>query len=90
MSELPKTEPEDLLAADADAEDIRRMAVSYVEEAFAAADYDGIDADAVAHAALFTAFRELVETYGEEATAVFAEALPAKIKSGAYTICTRH
>lgn len=78
------------MTTDRDSEDIRRMAVSYVEEAFAAAGYDGIDPDAVAHAALFTAFRELVETYGEDATAVFAETLSAKIKAGAYTIRTRH
>ncbi len=90
MSEMPKPGVEALLKPDRETEDIRRMAVSYVEEAFAAADYDGIDGDAMAHAALFTAFRELVDVYGEEATAVFAETFAAKIRAGAYTIGTRH
>ncbi len=90
MSELPKTAVEALLKPDRDSEDIRRMAVSYVEEAFAAAGFDGIDPDAVAHAALFAAFRELVDVYGEEATAVFAETLAGKIRGGAYSLGTRH
>lgn len=90
MSELPKSSVEALLRPDRDNEDIRRMAVSYVEEAFAAADYDGIDGDAMAHAALFAAFRELVDTYGEEATAVFAETLAAKVRGGSYSPGTRH
>ena len=44
----------------------------------------------MAHAALFAALRTLVETYGEEATAVFAEALPEKVRCGAFTSGTRH
>jgi hypothetical protein len=70
--------------------DERRVAYGYVEDAFAEAQQDGLDSDAVAHAALFAALRTLVETYGEEATAVFAEALPGKVRCGAFTSGTRH
>lgn len=70
--------------------DARRVAYGYVEDAFAEAQQDGLDSDALAHAALFAAFRTLVETYGEEASAVFAEALPDKIRSGAFSSGTRH
>ena len=70
--------------------DERRVAYGYVEDAFAEAQSDGLDSDALAHAALFAAFRTLVETYGEEATAVFSEALPEKIRGGAFTSGTRH
>ena len=73
-----------------DRSDERRVAYGYVEDAFAEAQSDGLDSDALAHAALFAAFRTLVETYGEEATAVFAEALPDKIRGGAFTSGTRH
>lgn len=70
--------------------DARRVAYGYVEDAFAEAQQDGLDSDALAHAALFAALRTLVETYGEDATAVFAEALPEKIRCGAFTSGTRH
>ncbi len=70
--------------------DERRVAYGYVEDAFAEAQSDGLDSDALAHAALFAAFRTLVGTYGEEATAVFSEALPEKIRGGAFTAGTRH
>lgn len=70
--------------------DARRVAYGYVEDAFAEAQQDGLDSDALAHAALFAALRTLVETYGEEATAVFAEALPEKIRCGGFTSGTRH
>ena len=68
----------------------RQAAFAYVSEAFAEARHDGLDGDCLAHAALFAAFKELVEVYGEEATAVFAEGLAAKVRAGAYTAGTRH
>lgn len=70
--------------------DARRVAYGYVEDAFAEARQDGLDSDALAHAALFAAFRTLVSTYGEEAAAVFAEALPEKLRCGAFSSGTRH
>ncbi|MGO4171450.1 hypothetical protein [Bosea sp. TAF32] len=70
--------------------DARRVAYGYVEDAFTEAQQDGLDSDALAHAALFAALRTLVETYGEEATAVFTETLPEKVRCGAFTIGTRH
>jgi hypothetical protein len=68
----------------------KRAALSYLSEAFAEARHDGLDGDCLAHAAIFTAFHELVETYGEEAVAVFAENLPSRIRSGAFTVANRH
>ena len=47
---------------------------------------DGIEADCFAQAALFAAFQELTDTYGEEATAVFAEKLPERIRHGEFTV----
>ena len=40
-------------------QDIRRMALGYIDEAFAEAVACGIDSAAVSHAALFTAFADL-------------------------------
>lgn len=70
--------------------DARRVAYGYLEDAFTEAQQDGLDSDALAHAALFAALRTLVETYGEEATAAFAESLPEKVRCGAFTTGTRH
>jgi hypothetical protein len=40
----------------------------------------------VAQAALFRAFAELVESFGEEATAAFAEGLPDRLRRGEFTL----
>ena len=68
----------------------KRAALTYVSEAFAEAELDGIDCDCVVQAALFAAFRHLAEIYGEEQTAVYAESLPARIRAGAFSTAPRH
>lgn len=78
--------PTDLAEASAD----KRAALSYVVEAFVEAQLDGLDADCMAQAALFAAFQELVATYGEDATADFAQGLPERIRSGAFSTTLRH
>ncbi|WP_186386906.1 MULTISPECIES: hypothetical protein [unclassified Stappia] len=67
-------------------QDIRRMALGYIDHAFAEAVADGLDSAAVAHAALFTAFADLVMTFGEEAVAQLAEGLPERVRRGDYTL----
>jgi len=73
-------------AADDVAIDGRRAALAYLDEAWEEALLDGIAPDCVAHAALFAALKELVLSFGEEATARFAEKLPERIRSGGYTL----
>jgi hypothetical protein len=68
----------------------KRAALTYVVEAFVEAQLDGLDGDCMAQAALFAAFQELVATYGEEATARYAEGLPERIRSGAFSTAPRH
>lgn len=75
---------EELAAADE-----KRAALGYVHEAFAEAILSGVEADCFAHAALFAAFQELVETYGEEAVAVYAARLPERIRMGEFTVGLR-
>lgn len=67
-------------------QEIRRMALGYIDSAFAEAVADGLDSAAVAHAALFTAFADLVATYGEDAVAELAESLPERVRRGDYTV----
>eukprot|EP01037_Dinobryon_pediforme_P008954 gene8954-9033_t len=61
-------------------------AMGYVAEAFAEALLDGIDGPNFAYAAIYTAFRELVGAYGEEAVAKFAQDLPNRIRSGQFSL----
>lgn len=68
----------------------KRAALAYVAEAFAEAELDGLDGDFVVQAALFAAFQQLVEVYGEEQTAIYAEGLPARIRAGGFSTCPRH
>ncbi|RAI45776.1 hypothetical protein CH341_02410 [Rhodoplanes roseus] len=64
----------------------KRAALGHIKEAWAEAWADGIDGDCLAQASLFCALTELVSTYGEEATARFAEGLPKRISSGEFSI----
>ena len=81
----------DVLLSDLpDTSAIKEAALSYVTEAFAEAELDGLDADYMAQAALVAAFHELVATYGEEAVAQYAEGLPERIRGGAFTKGHKH
>ena len=64
----------------------KRVALSYLNEAWAEARLDGVDGDCLAQACLFTALAEFVSTYGEEAAATFTEGLAARIRNGEFSI----
>ena len=64
----------------------KQAALSYLSEAWAEAKLEGVDGDCLAQASLFTAFAELVHTYGEDAVAKFVEGLPARVKSGEFSV----
>lgn len=68
----------------------KQRAMRYVAEAFAEAELDGVDEDCVVQVALFASFRHLVELYGEEPTAAFAEGLPSRVRNGAFTTTPKH
>lgn len=67
-------------------QDQKMVALGYLHEAWAEALHDGIDSDCIAQACLFSALSELVTTYGEDATAKFADNLSNRIKQGEFTI----
>jgi hypothetical protein len=64
----------------------KQAALSYLQEAWEEARLDGIEGDCMAQACLFAALSELVTVYGEEATARFAENLPARIHNGEFSL----
>ncbi len=64
----------------------KRLALIHLQDAWAEAFHEGVDADCLAQTSLFLALAELVSTYGEEATAKFSENLPAKVRNGEFSI----
>jgi hypothetical protein len=64
----------------------KRVALGYLQEAWAEATLDGIDGDCLAQACLFTALAEFVSTYGEDAAAKFADGLGARIRNGEFSL----
>ena len=73
-------------AGTAGSEDERKAALAYLSEAWEEARLEGIDGDCLAQVALFTAIHELVSTYGEDATARFAEGLGERIRRGEFSL----
>jgi len=64
----------------------KRRALGYLQEAWAEASHDRIDGDCLAQTALFLALAELITTYGEEATASYAESLAPRIRNGEFSV----
>jgi hypothetical protein len=64
----------------------KKVALTYLHEAWAEARLDGVDDDCMAQACLFAAFAELVSTYGEAAAARYAEKLASRINNGEFTV----
>ncbi len=64
----------------------KRVALTYLHEAWAEARLDGVEDDCMAQACLFAAFAELVSTYGEDAAARYAEKLVTRIHNGEFSI----
>ena len=66
----------------------KKVALSYVNQAWAEARFDGVDDDCMAMSCLFAAFAELVGTYGEEAAAKYADSLSNRIRAGEFTLAS--
>ncbi len=64
----------------------RRIALEYIAEAWNSAEADGVDSEALSHAALFAALATLVSTYGEDATAKLIADIPKRIEQGEYSL----
>jgi len=64
----------------------KRLALGYLQDAWAEASHDGIDGDCLAQTALFLALAELTTTYGEEAAARYAENLSGRIRNGEFSV----
>ena len=59
----------------------KRLALSYLMEAWEDAADAGVDLEILAHVGLFRAFADLVDIYGEDPVAELAETLPKRIRA---------
>jgi len=64
----------------------KQAALDLLQEAWVEARHYGVDGDCMAQVCLFTAFSELVSTYGEDAAARYAEGLPKRIANGEFSV----
>jgi hypothetical protein len=64
----------------------KRAALDLLQEAWVEARLHGVEGDCMAQICLFTAFSELVSTYGEEAAARYARGLPERISNGEFSV----
>jgi hypothetical protein len=64
----------------------KRLALGYLQDAWAEASHEGIEGDCLAQTALFLALAELTSAYGEEAAARYAENLGARIRNGEFSV----
>jgi hypothetical protein len=64
----------------------KRLALGYLHDAWTEASHDGIEGDCLAQTALFLALSELISTYGEEATAQYAENFAPRIRNGEFSV----
>lgn len=64
----------------------KRAALDLIFDAWCNGLDEGIDNEILAHAALFAALSDLIETYGEEAVANLAARLPRRIHDGEFTL----
>src|SRR5271156_292151 len=64
----------------------KKLALGYLQDAWAEASHEGIEGDCLAQTALFLALAALISTYGEEAAARYAENLTARIRKGEFSV----
>ncbi|MEP0324718.1 hypothetical protein [Bauldia litoralis] len=75
-AQAPASNPEDNRIAEK-----KRLALTYLSEAWEEAASAGVDSEILAHVAMFRAFSNLIETYGEEAVAGLVHTLPERIRA---------
>ena len=64
----------------------KRLALTFLSDAWDEALAERVDPDILANSALFLALSDLVAAYGEEAVAEFAKALPKRIQAFEFSV----
>ena len=64
----------------------KRLALTYLSEAWDDALAESVDPDILANSALFLALSDMIAAYGEEAVAEFARSLPKRIEALEFSV----
>ncbi len=64
----------------------KAIALTQILDAWDRALAEGVEPEMLASVALFAALTDMVELHGKEAVAAFCETLPARIRSGEFTL----
>jgi hypothetical protein len=80
------TTDQDFTRAPVAEQEQKKVALTYLHEAWAEALMDGVEDDCMAQACLFAALAEMVSTYGEDAAARFVEGLSNRIHNGEFSV----
>lgn len=83
MSSAHQTDPSREPVAE---QEQKKVALTYLHEAWAEALLDGVEDDCMAQACLFAALADMVSTYGEEAAARYVEGLANRIQNGEFSV----
>lgn len=67
----------------------RAEALEHLLDAWDAALEKGISADALTRMAIFAALTDLIDRHGEEMALEWVESLPARIKTGEFTLSSK-
>lgn len=69
-----------------DTEDLRHVALEYIAQAWQDARNQGLENEAIAHAALFAGLASLIANFGEDSIADLLERLPERIRAGEFSL----
>lgn len=69
-----------------DAETQKALALDLVLEAWDKALAQGVEPEVLASVAIYASFVDMVDRFGEEAVADFAETLPERVRDGEFTL----
>ncbi len=69
-----------------DTDDQKRLALEHLLDAWDTSLEQGVQPEILATTAIFAALTDMVDLHGEEFVAQMAESLPARIRSGEFTL----
>lgn len=69
-----------------DHDDQRHVALEYIAQAWQDARDQGLENEAIAHAALFASLASLISNFGEDSVADMLDRLPQRVRVGEFSL----
>ncbi|MDX2275954.1 MAG: hypothetical protein NW206_10950 [Hyphomonadaceae bacterium] len=74
------------MASDLDTDAQKALALDLILDAWDKALSQGVEPEVLASVGIYAAFVDMIDRFGEEAVADFAETLPERIRAGEFTL----